>query len=594
MRRWVLCFFLVALTAAVYFPVRSYPFVNYDDQYYVVQNPHVQAGLSFATLVWSLTTTEQANWFPLTWLSHALDCQLFGLNPGWHHLTSLFIHGLNVLLLFLLLETVTGARGRSFLVAVFFAIHPFNVDSVAWISERKNLLSTLFFLLTLGAYGWYTRRPELKRYALIVLVFALGLAAKPMLVTLPFVLLLLDNWPLQRISGWSEKGQFFPVVQRAWPRLLIEKLPLLALALASSMATVMAQKSAILALREMPPANRLANAVASYAFYLWKTFWPSSFAVFYPNPFDPGMVGPVQPVAWVALAAGVLLLPAVTWMVWQQRRDRPYLVTGWLWYLGTMVPVIGIVQVGMQGMADRYGYIPLLGIFVIAAWGTAEIADRFRLKPAFRPVLAIAVITTLAFLSARQVGYWRSSYDLWTHALAVTSRNSLANDQIGELLVAGDHPPEAMPYFEAAARIDPYDPTSHQWIAWRLQGQGQLKDAIRNYQIVVRESQDPAQLVFADVNLCVLFGELGDYARAHDTFAHALRTDPQRTEAEVRRLAEDVSAHPADEGYLRLGLLLDQGGQLADARAAYKKALALNPKNWEAQSALDHLQSPRE
>jgi len=594
MRRRVLGFFLLALTTVVYFPVCNYPFVNYDDQYYVVQNPHVRAGLSFDTLVWSLTTTEQANWHPLTWLSHALDCQLFGLNAGWHHLTSLYIHGLNVLLVFLLLETVTRERIRSFLVAVFFAIHPFNVDSVAWISERKNVLSTLFFLLTLGAYGWYARKPDLRRYALVFLLFALGLAAKPMLVTLPFVLLLLDYWPLQRISGWNEKGRCFPIPQQAWPRLLIEKLPLLALALASSLATVVAQKGVILALREMPPANRVANAVASYAFYLWKTFWPSGLAVYYPNPFDPGIVGPVDPVAWLAFAGGVLLLPVVTWVVWQQRRDRPYLVTGWLWYLGTLVPVIGIVQVGMQGMADRYAYIPLMGVFVITAWGTAEIADRFRLEPTFRAASAIALIALLVFLTFRQVGYWRSSYDLWTHALAVTSRNSLANDQIGELLVNTEHRPEALPYFEAAARIDPYDPTSHQWIAWHLQGQGQLQDAIRNYEVVVRESQDPSQLVFADINLCVLFGELGDYARAHEAFAHAWRTDPQRTEAEIRRLAEDVSAHPADEGYLRLGLLLNQGGQLADARTAYQKALALNPNNWEAQSALDHLPSTRE
>lgn len=594
MRRWLLCSFLAVLTAAVYFPVCTYPFVNYDDQYYVVQNPHVREGLSFDTLVWSLTTTEEANWHPLTWLSHALDCQLFGLHAGWHHLTSLFIHELNVLLLFLLLETVTRARSRSFLVALLFTIHPFNVDSVAWIAERKNVLSTLFFLLTLGAYGWYARKPKLKRYALMVLLFAMGLASKPMLVTLPFVLLLLDNWPLQRIAGWSEKRQLFPVPQQPWPRLFAEKLPLLALALASSMATLMAQKSVILALREMPPANRLANAVASYAFYLWKTFWPHGFAVYYPNPFDPGVVGPVAPAAWLAFGGGVLLLPAATWMVWQQRRDRPYLVTGWLWYLGTLVPVIGIVQVGMQGMADRYVYIPLLGIFVIAVWGAAEIADGFRLTPVFRGASAATLIAVLAFLTSRQVGYWRTSYDLWAHALAVTSRNSLANDQIGELLAAAEHQPEALPYFEAAARIDPYDPTSHQWLAWNLQGRGKLKDATQNYEVVVQESQDPSQLVFAYVNLCVLFGELGDYAGAHEAFAHALRTDPQRTKAEIRRLADDVSAHPADEGYLRLGLLLNQGGQLAAARAAYEKALALNPNNWEARSALDHLQTTRE
>jgi protein O-mannosyl-transferase len=585
---WLLPAFLVLLTAAVYSPVRSLPFINYDDPGYVVQNSHVQSGLTWNTFVWSLTATEQTNWHPLTWLSHALDCQLFGVNPAGHHLTNLLLHVINVLLLFWLLQKATGAKGCSFLVAALFAVHPFNVDSVAWVAERKNLLSTLFFLLTLGAYGWYAQKPQWTRYTFVVLLFLMGLAAKPMLVTLPFVLLLLDYWPLQRIVGWTQPSQRLPIPQVTPKRALVEKLPLLAFSAASCVATVIAQQSAIKPLDAISFGDRLLNALASYALYIVKACWPSGFAIYYPHLFDPTLAPSSGVTAWTAVIAGVFLLTLGTAIIWSQRHTRPYLLTGWAWYLGMLVPVIGVVQVGMQGMADRYAYLPLIGIFIIVAWGAGELANRFHVKALWREISVLTVLAILSLLTVRQLRYWRTDYALWSHALQVTANNYYANDQVGSML-ASQHRPEALQYFEEAARIAPLDPTSHEAVAAHLQDQGLLKDAIRNYEIVVHRSDDPHHLVFAYTNLCVIFGELGDYRRAHEAFARAARQDPQLTGMVIRDLAQAVSAHPADEGYLRLGLLFEQGGQMADARYSYEQALRLNPNRAEAQNALNHL-----
>ena len=540
-QRWAICVFLTALTVAAYAPVRGYPFITYDDPGYVTNNPHVQAGLSWETLRWSIMSTEQSNWHPLTWLSHALDCQFFGLDPGAHHITNVVIHLINVILLFLLLEKVTHATGRSLLVAAFFSIHPLNVDSVAWIAERKNVLSTMLFLLTLCAYGWYARRPEWKRYVLVMMLFIFGLMAKPMLVTLPFVLLLLDYWPLNRIVGWSEKLEESPIAQESWNRLLAEKLPLLALSVANSVVTIVAQRETIRAVPVISYADRLGNAVGSYGLYIGKALWPTGFAFFYPYLFDPRLAVKPSATAWAAVATGAILLTVGSGIIWLQRRRRPYLVTGWLWYLGTLVPVIGIVQVGAQGIADRYAYLPLVGIFIIAAWGLAEVADHFRIRPAWREICAAAILAVFFFLTARQVRYWRSDYDLWSHTVEVTSNNYFADDQVGSLLLA-EHRPDALGYFEDAARIAPLDPISHETLAAYLQDQGRLNDAIRNYEIVVREAKDAKPLVYSYVNLCVIFGELGDYERARESFARALQEDPRETSRVISEL-EGGSLH---------------------------------------------------
>src|SRR5580700_1852215 len=416
---------LALATLAVYHSVGSHPFIDYDDHDYVTNNSHVKAGLTWDTFTWAWTSTQASNWHPVTWLSHAADCELHGLNPSGHHWTNLLLHTLNVALVFLLLERVTGARWRSLFAAALFALHPLNVESVAWIAERKNVLSTLFFLSALGAYGWYAAKPGVKRYLVVAAFFALGLAAKPMVITLPFVFLLMDFWPLQRVQGWGpatasraragkrkqateDEAIASPLGLPSRPvsRLLLEKLPLFIFLFASAIITVIAQRSsAIRSLSKIPMDERLENALYSYALYIWKAFWPTRLALFYPHPTDT-LTG------W-QLGLAFLFLFSVTALVWNQRSVRPYLVTGWLWYLGTLVPVIGIVQVGDQAMADRYAYIPLIGIFVMVVWGIGDWADGRNVNVGLRWAASVAVLAALSFLTWRQIGYWRSDIDVW-------------------------------------------------------------------------------------------------------------------------------------------------------------------------------------
>ena len=577
------------MTLAVYIQVRHHPFIDYDDGGYVVKNAHVKAGLTWDTVVWSFTTTAQDNWHPLTYLSHSLDCQLFGLNAGDHHLTSLFFHLLNGIALFLLMQAVTGRRQISFLVAALFALHPFNVDSVAWIAERKNVLSTLFFLLSLWAYVWYARRPDWRRYAVACVMFALGLLAKPMLVTLPFILLLLDYWPLQRISGWGPAADYLPSPQKSPLWLLLEKIPLFALSGISSALTIYAQKKAIAPLQAVPILVRLLNAVSAYFLYVWKTFIPFGFAIHYPNHFDPYMTTSGGFAAWGPFFGGVVLLLGFTWICWTQRLVRPYLAVGWLWYLGSLVPVIGIVQVGEQGMADRYAYIPLIGIFIIAVCGAAEIAGHFRMSEAARVTAAAVVLLGLSLLTYRQVGFWESSSTLWLHAHDVNKGNARALDHVGGQLVEQHRMQEAMPYFEQAADIAPGDADSHLAIASDLQDKGKLREAIKAYEVVVHSAQDPEQIVQSYFNLCIIFGELGDFSRSHEAFARAANKDPEITGAKLRELDDMVYAQPSAEGFVRIGLVGEQVGLINDARAAYLRALKINPGRTDAQKALDHL-----
>jgi protein O-mannosyl-transferase len=396
------CILLAMMTFVVYVRTLNNPFIDWDDHGYVVQNLHVQQGITWDSLHWSLTALYAYNWHPLTWLSHAFDCQLFGLNPEGHHLTSIILHVLNTAILFWLLSRVTGRTGRSFVVAALFAVHPLNVESVAWIAERKNVLSMFFFLLTLGAYGWYSLRPSLSRYLTFAGLFALGLAAKPQIVTLPFVLLLLDFWPLQRVLG-SSPSPAFPVPQVPFWRLAREKMPLLVLSAASCVITVIAQGSAVQPLEKFPLWTRLLNSVWAYKSYIGKTLWPVRLAVFYPYESDHmsrwGLVGCFMLLAGVSVAV-------VRW------RSRRYLPVGWLWFLGTLVPMIGIIQVSTQAMADRYAYLPLVGIFVMVVWSAADLAHTFGSDVRWLAALAILAFSVLTW---RQIGVWGSSAELWDH-----------------------------------------------------------------------------------------------------------------------------------------------------------------------------------
>jgi protein O-mannosyl-transferase len=580
-RIYIWCLVLAVATLAIYSPVITHPFINYDDRDYVTENPHVQAGLSTQTIAWAFTSTDEANWHPLTWLSHEMDCEIYGLNPHGHHLTSVLIHTANVLLLFLLLQWATGATGASAVVAALFAFHPFNVESVAWVAERKNLLSTFFFLLALAAYGRYARQPNLQRYMAVAGLFALGLAAKPMVITLPFVLLLLDYWPLSRIQGWSTPSPAFPVPQAPWPRLTLEKVPLLALSSGSAAITMFAQRSgnALESLGYVPIQLRLENAIYSYAKYVAKIFWPVNMALVYPHPLNQ--------LTFFQVGWSAIFLIAVSVLVWQSRQRHPYAISGWLWFLGTLVPVIGLVQVGPQGMADRYAYIPAIGIFVLLVWGFKDWASsRPGISQSLKPIVFV-VLAYLAVLTFRQIGYWRSSEELWTHTLQITEDNFIADDMLGSLLVQ-ERRPDALQYFEAAAQIAPRDPDSHEAVGAALQDRGDLQGAIREYQVVLH-AKDPKILAYTYANLGVIYRQLGNDAAARLSSEQAMRIDPATVRDMIQNLGSMVQARPAAHGYLRLGLLLENAGEAEQARVAFERALDLDPGFAPARQALQNL-----
>ena len=438
----VLCVLVAAATIALYSPVSGHSFVVWDDHDYVVANSHVHDGLSWNTVKWAFASTEASNWHPLTWLSHALDYQLFALNPAGHHLDSVLIHALNAVLLFLLLVWGTKRIGPSLLVAAVFALHPLNVESVAWVAERKSVLSTFFFLLAIGAYGWYAHRPDWRRYLLVAMLFAAGLMAKPMVITLPFVLLLLDYWPLERIAfrslpsavrqnaGAETSGE--KQKARSEPRfLLLEKVPLLLLSAASAWITVKAQRTgqSVRTLHQFSFGLRIENAVVAYGLYLWKMLWPARLAALYPHSAN------ALPVWQVVLSALVLI--GITALVVTFRRER-YLPVGWFWFLGTLIPVIGLVQVGGAAMADRYAYVPLIGIFVMIVWSLDDLAEAKALSMVWRVLPAVSVLIVLGFVTSQQLSYWENEYTLWAHTAAVTEQNPYAHAVLGDALMNPD------------------------------------------------------------------------------------------------------------------------------------------------------------
>jgi protein O-mannosyl-transferase len=584
------------VTLAVYNPVNRHPFVNYDDDGYVTENPHVRQGLTLDTITWALTSTEQANWHPLTWMSHALDVSLFRLNPAGHHFTSVFLHVVNVILLFLLLIWATDRLGPSLFVAALFALHPINVESVAWIAERKNVLCTTFFLLTLGAYGWYAKERNWKRYLTVALLFAAALASKPMVITLPFVLLLLDYWPLQRVRDAKatshQESPSFP-----WLELLIEKLPLFALSCASAVITVRAQQTvgALRSAVQFPLSVRIANALYAYAMYLWKMLWPVRLAPLYPHPGD-------SLAAWRVIVATFVLI-AITAVVLRFRAHR-FLLVAWLWFLGTLVPVIGLIQVGDAAMADRYAYIPLIGIFVVISFGIADLAEQKKLGIA-STIAAAVVLTALAASTYRQISYWQSSRDLWSHALAVTQNNFIAEDNLGGALILEGKEEEAYPHFETAARINPRDPMSHSNLGTYYQTHNQLPQAIEQYRAAIRLTSDPGLLARTYANLGMAERSVGEDEEARRGFEESLHLNPNQfnawlgegllaqkhgqVEEAIRDLSHSIELQPTAEAYLELGRTLAQTGRIADALGAYQQALKISPDLKEAQKAADAL-----
>jgi Tfp pilus assembly protein PilF len=607
-RTLLLCLLLTVVVLVVYNPVTHNGFVNFDDPGYITGNPHLRAGLTWATVKWAFTTYEQANWHPLTWLSHALDLELFGLKPAGHHWVNVLLHAMNAVLLFLLLQSATGFRWRSLMVAALFALHPINVESVAWAAERKNVLSMTFFLLALYSYGWYARRPGLGkagllRYAAVTVFFALALLSKPQVIAFPFLLLLWDYWPLGRIGSVAANstgpGGDSPTWQSGW--LVLEKAPLFLLSFASGLVTMKAQKAgdAIQTFSRNSLLFRLENAVISYARYLGKALWPSKLAVLY---LHPGMYP-----AWQVCAAVVLLLAVTAWVV--LARDQRYLAVGWFWFMGSLVPMIGLVQVGSQSMADRYAYISFLGLFVMLTWLIADWAQSHRVSTAWLAVPAVGCLLALGSVTYRQVGYWRDTESLWRHALACTEGSYGAHLNFASYLLSEDRVEEAGAQYRAALAILPGAPTATLGLGDYEDRRGNLTAAIEQYQMVAHRAADPRTRATGYDRLGFTYRKMGDLTKAKQSFETALQLAPGRARAmtglglvaqesgdlpeAIRQYARAIAAEPTDVGYLLLAQALQLQGRAEEAKAVSERAAQLSLNLAEAQKTVEWFLSKR-
>ena len=515
---------LVVVVLLLYLPVVHHDFLRlWDDDAYVIDNPHVRTGLTLANIEWAFTSFEQSNWHPVAWLSHMLDCQLFGLNPGPQHFVNVVLHAANVLLLFWLLQRATGAVWRSFFVAALFAVHPLNVETVAWIAQRKSLLSAFLSLITVAAYGWYARKVGWQRYLVIVVAFALALMSKPMAVSLPLLLLLFDYWPLKRL----EELPFW----RRWTRLTMEKLPLLAMSAASSALTEMAQNAggSVMKLSLLPISTRIENAVLSYVAYIGKIVWPARLATYYPLRFSPP--------AGDAIASAAILLGITAAAVYFRR--LPYIAVGWFFYLIAMVPVIGIVQVGFQGMADRYTYIPAIGLFIALVWGLAAAVDNLPSARAALAFGALGIITVLAVTTSRYIDYWKSPVSLFAQARTAWGAPDMWLEQLyGNALFSAGRTDEALQHYQESCAIQPRTEYCHYNIAHILAGRGQLIEAVPEYQLALQytANRDMALLCLDESGEALL--RLRDYDGAQRGVAQALAIDP--TDATALRLREQI------------------------------------------------------
>ena len=528
---------LILAVVAVYWPVAGHDFVDFDDNGYVYENPHVLRGLTWDGAAWALASTQEGNWHPLTWLSHMLDCQLFGPAAGWHHAVNAVFHAASAVLLFLVLKRMTAAPWPSALVAALFALHPLHVESVAWVAERKDVLSTFFALLAIGAYARYAERPSAGRYAPVFIFLALGLLAKPMLVTLPLVLLLLDYWPLKRLTRQSAA------------RLVTEKVPLFVLAAASCAVTYAVQQheGAMKFAARFPLPTRLTTAMVAYVEYLRLTVWPQGLVPFYPYV--------VRPWYWAAGAAAGLV--AVTVLVIYLARRRPYLAVGWLWYLGTLVPVIGLVQVGAQALADRYTYVPLVGIFMAAAWGAADLMPRWRHRLKLLVPVSAAVLIACMVLSWQQVRCWSNTETLFRHAVAVMPENGFAHAVLGGVRYRQGRLDEAAAEYREATRILPGDTEVMTHLGMVLASQGRFDEAARYHRQATRLEPD--------------------YALAHRNLAYALARQGKFDEA-AAEYREALRLQPADPVALSgLGEAFARRGQYDEAIRFCRDALRLNP-----------------
>ena len=613
---FAVCSLLALVTLACYWPVTAHKFVDFDDYHYIYENPHVKAGLTWSGILWAFRSGYASNWHPLTWISHMVDCHLYGLNPVGHHLTNLLFHIANTLLLVLLLQRMTGSLWRSACVAALFAWHPLHVESVAWASERKDVLSTLFFLLTLWAYVRYVESQRVQSkvhsalgsaspsstldaqhsmsdvllspnfwYWTAVLLFAFGLMSKPMLVTLPFLLLLLDFWPLQRLRLPMLQGSRFPPSSTLWP-LVREKLPFFALAFAASLVTYLVQRTggAVSSLDIVPLQSRIANALVVYVRYLSQTLWPTQLAVLYPYTRHLA-VGAV-------VAAALLLVGLSSWFVLRGRR-QPFLIVGWLWYLGTLVPTIGLVQVGSQSMADRYMYIPSIGLFLLIVWGLDALSDSWPYK---RHLLGLAGTMALAgclICTRGQLKFWQDSEHLYQRAIAVTTDNYTAYDGLGSALESSGKANEALACYAEAVRLKPNYPEGQYDLGSILMKSGRLKEAVSHLSAAVKYN---AAFAHAHINLGQALLEQGKLDEAVDHLSKAVRLNPDDAEAQynlgtllfmqqkvdraVVCFSEALRLKPDyGEAHGNLGVALMRQGKLGEGATHLAAAARLNPDN---------------
>jgi protein O-mannosyl-transferase len=616
---WLLAALLVLVTIALYWPATRCDFLNYDDNLVVTSNVHVQNGLTLSSIKWAFFNPDidSGYWQPLTVLSHVADCQWFGLKPWGHHLTSVLLHALNTALVFLVFRRLTGAPWRSVMVAAAFGWHPVQVESVAWVADRKDVLSAFFALLTLLAYTCYVqhmtsnscpafaglrrervtgpgkdvRAPLISHitchmllyYWLALFFLALGLMSKPTLVTWPFVLLLLDYWPLERFKS-----------NRAW-LLMAEKIPFFALIMATSIVTfaVMKPEGPVVPLKNLPLGARGGNVLISYCRYLGKLCWPTDLAVFYPYPG-------YWPVVVVVLAGGLILGMTTLFIV--KRSRYPFLLMGWLWFVGTLVPVIGLVQVGKQAMADRYVYVPSLGVLILAIWGVCELTRRWRYQELVLSVAGCGVIVLCLGLTRQQLGYWRDDETLFRHALAVTKNNWIAHNNLGATLLKKGQIDEAISQFQEALRLKPDHPEAHNNFGIALNKKGQIDEAVSQFQEAIRLKPDDAEAHYNLGNAFLKKDQIDeaisqfqeairlkpDYAEAHNNLGTTLLKKGRNDEA-ISQFLETIRLKPNDANVrCNLGIALNQKGQTDEAISQFQEAIRLKPDFVEARSRLAH------
>lgn len=544
------CLLLIVATLFVYWQMNSQDFINFDDPAYVTDNPQVQGGLTSEGAVWAFTDITQAgySWIPLTWLSLMLDHDLYGLKAGGYKITNLLLHIANILLLFMILKGMTGELWRSAFVAALFALHPLHVESVAWVTERKDVLSTLFFMLSLWFYLQYVNRPGIKRYFLVLCAMALGLMAKPMLVTLPLVLLLLDYWPLNRFrqSGGGDGASATPSLNKlAKPgasvlELVIEKIPLFLLSFVASIGTflVYSRQSVIEPYELLSLQSRLANSLVSYVTYIGKTIWPRSLGVLYPHP------GNSLPM-WHAVGAGLLLV-VITLTVLRVHRRQPYLLVGWFWYLGTLLPVIGLVQVGSHALADRFAYVTTIGLYIMIAWGVPELLSGWRHRRVVLSLLAITTILVAMLLSWLQVQYWENSRTLYEHTLRVTKNNWLIQFSLGLALKSEGRTDEAVIHYREALKIRPDYVEAHNDLGIVLAERGDTEESLRHFSEAIRLKPDYAD---AFNNFAVVQLSKGNSQDAFNYFTEALRLKPDFEKARIgQRMSAQMSGRSGEAG----------------------------------------------